>query len=155
MVPMATASPCRKVPYPVHVSTACPNVCPRFRVARTPLSFSSSSTISALLMHERFIAYASASGSRASTRSQCSSCHAKKAASRMRPYLTTSGRPDTNSRSGRVSRTCVSITTLRGWWKAPIMFLPCGWFTPVLPPTEESTMAITVVGTWMKSTPRW
>ena len=27
------------------------------------------------------------------------------------------------------------------------MFLPSGWFTPVLPPTEESTCAITVVGT--------
>ena len=27
------------------------------------------------------------------------------------------------------------------------MFLPSGWFTPVLPPTEESTIAITVVGT--------
>lgn len=26
------------------------------------------------------------------------------------------------------------------------MFLPRGWLTPVLPPTEESTMAITVVG---------
>jgi hypothetical protein len=26
------------------------------------------------------------------------------------------------------------------------MFLPRGWFTPVLPPTEESTIAITVVG---------
>ena len=34
-----------------------------------------------------------------------------------------------------------------GWWKAPIMFLPSGWLTPVLPPTEESTWAITVVGT--------
>ena len=27
------------------------------------------------------------------------------------------------------------------------MFFPSGWFTPVLPPTEESTMAMTVVGT--------
>ena len=27
------------------------------------------------------------------------------------------------------------------------MFLPSGWLTPVLPPTEESTWAITVVGT--------
>ncbi len=27
------------------------------------------------------------------------------------------------------------------------MFLPAGWLTPVLPPTEESTVAMTVVGT--------
>ena len=27
------------------------------------------------------------------------------------------------------------------------MFLPSGWLTPVLPPTDESTWAITVVGT--------
>ena len=27
------------------------------------------------------------------------------------------------------------------------MFLPAGWLTPVLPPTEESTVDITVVGT--------
>jgi hypothetical protein len=45
-----------------------------------------------------------------------------------------------------VERTWVSMNTHWGWWKAPIMFLPRGWFTPVLPPTEESTIAITVVG---------
>lgn len=28
------------------------------------------------------------------------------------------------------------------------MFLPSAWFTPVLPPTEESTWDMTVVGTW-------
>jgi hypothetical protein len=28
------------------------------------------------------------------------------------------------------------------------MFLPSAWFTPVLPPTEESTWDITVVGTY-------
>jgi hypothetical protein len=27
------------------------------------------------------------------------------------------------------------------------MFFPRGWFTPVLPPTEESTWDMTVVGT--------
>ncbi len=46
-------------------------------------------------------------------------------------------------------RVLVSIKTHWGWWKAPIMFLPRGWLTPVLPPTEESTMAITVVGICM------
>lgn len=29
------------------------------------------------------------------------------------------------------------------------MFLPSGWFTPVLPPTDESTCAMTVVGTFV------
>ena len=32
------------------------------------------------------------------------------------------------------------------------MFLPAGWLTPVLPPTEESTVAMTVVGTCRR---RW
>ena len=35
------------------------------------------------------------------------------------------------------------------------MFLPPGWFTPVLPPTEASTCASSVVGTCTKATPRW
>ncbi len=35
------------------------------------------------------------------------------------------------------------------------MFLPSGWLMPVLPPTDESTWASSVVGTWMKSMPRW
>ena len=67
----------------------------------------------------------------------------------MRPYLTTSLIPLFNSRSGNVLRVLVSMNTHWGWWKAPIMFLPRGWLTPVLPPTEESTMAITVVGIYI------
>ena len=75
------------------------------------------------------------------------SSHAKSGASRMRPYLTTSLSPDASSRSGSVRSVAMSISTQVGWWKAPIMFLPSGWLTPVLPPTEESTWAMTVVGT--------
>jgi hypothetical protein len=42
----------------------------------------------------------------------------------------------------------------RGWWKAPIRFLPAGTLTAVLPPTDESTIAIIEVGTWKTGTPR-
>ncbi len=49
----------------------------------------------------------------------------------------------------------MSISTARGWWNAPTMFLPSGWLTPVLPPTDESTCASSVVGTWTKGMPRW
>ena len=48
----------------------------------------------------------------------------------------------------------MSISTARGWWKAPIRFLPCGELIPVLPPTALSTWARSVVGIWMKSMPR-
>ena len=34
------------------------------------------------------------------------------------------------------------------------MFFPSRWLTPVLPPTDESTIAITVVGT-CKSSQTW
>ena len=47
------------------------------------------------------------------------------------------------------------MSTARGWWNAPIMFLPSGWLTPVLPPTDESTCASSVVGTCTKGMPRW
>lgn len=40
-----------------------PNVCPKFKVALTPLSFSSNETTSALFSHDRLIAYAKAFGS--------------------------------------------------------------------------------------------
>ena len=49
---------------------------------------------------------------------------------------------------GQRPRASTSATTASGWWKAPTMFLPDGWLTPVLPPTEESTWASSVVGTW-------
>ena len=34
------------------------------------------------------------------------------------------------------------------------MFLPSGWLMAVLPPTDESTCASSVVGTCTKGTPR-
>ncbi len=100
------------------------------------------------------MAYASAAGSRARSRSMLASSHSKNGRSRIAPYLITSASPAASSRSGRVSRVDVSAITASGWWKAPIMFFPSGWFTPVLPPTDESTWARSVVGTWMNGTPR-
>ena len=46
----------------------------------------------------------------------------------------------------RAQRVGIRDTAL-GWWNAPMRFLPPGWLTPVLPPTEESTCASSVVGT--------
>src|SRR6201996_9532759 len=48
----------------------------------------------------------------------------------------------------------MSASTRRGWWKLPTRFLPCAILMPVLPPTELSTWDSSVVGIWMKGTPR-
>ena len=65
----------------------------------------------------------------------------------MKPHLTTSASPAIRSRAGSVSRKPTSATTARGWWNAPTRFLPAPRSTPVLPPTEASTIASSVVGT--------
>ena len=82
------------------------------------------------------------------------SSRANNPASPITPYLITSAMPARNSRSGRVARAVGSISTSRGWWKAPIRFLPPGWFTPVLPPIAASTIASRVVGTCTTPMPR-
>ena len=66
----------------------------------------------------------------------------------------TSASPARNSRSGNVLKVSRSHTTTRGWWNAPIMFLPSGWLIAVLPPTDESTCASSVVGNCTCGTPR-
>src|SRR3546814_8661189 len=48
----------------------------------------------------------------------------------------------------------VCSSDLTGGWKAPTRFLPCGRSTAVLPPTEESTIASSVVGGCTQSMPR-
>ena len=48
----------------------------------------------------------------------------------------------------------MSATTARGWWNAPTRFLPAPRSTPVLPPTDASTIASSVVGTSANGTPR-
>ena len=72
----------------------------------------------------------------------------------MAPYLITSARPARSSRAGSVASASVSANTARGGWKAPTRFLPCGISTAVLPPTDESTIDSSVVGTCTQSTPR-
>src|SRR3546814_4054125 len=62
------------------------------------------------------------------------------------PYLMISAMPASRSRCGKLVRLAMSASTSCGWWNAPIMFLPRGWLTPVLPPTDESTCASKVVG---------
>mmetsp|Transcript_2777 Transcript_2777/g.6690 ORF Transcript_2777/g.6690 Transcript_2777/m.6690 type:complete len:244 (+) Transcript_2777:2189-2920(+) len=136
---------------------AWPKVWPRLSVALTPPSRSSSATMAALMAQLRSTAKATAAGSPSmmSSTLRASSSHRKSSASRISPYLTTSLTPDAVSRGGRDASAAGSVMTHAGWWNAPIMFLPRGWFTPVFPPTELSTIAITVVGAWMKPTPRW
>ena len=137
-IPVPTASPCSHVPYPVAVSIAWPNVCPKLRSARSPVSRSSAATISALTRQLSWMACASASSSRSRSARMFRSSQSKKAASRIAPYLTTSASPAVTSRAGSVARQPVSTSTATGWWNAPIMFLPRRWLTAVLPPTEES-----------------
>ena len=72
----------------------------------------------------------------------------------MTPYFTTSARPLRYSRSGSVLRYARSIHTPAGWWNAPIRFLPFGWLIPVFPPTDESTIASSDVGTITSGNPR-
>jgi hypothetical protein len=49
----------------------------------------------------------------------------------------------------------VTNTTVEPLYLAKVIFLPNAWFTPVLPPTLESTCESKVVGIWIKLTPRW
>jgi len=70
------------------------------------------------------------------------------------PCLSVSARPERISSTGNVVSTVGSITTTAGCLNAPTRFLPCERSTPVLPPTLASTIASTVVGNWIKRTPR-
>ncbi|MNK79422.1 hypothetical protein D3C87_990890 [compost metagenome] len=133
---------------------AWPKVWPRLSSARSPFSSGSRATISALCSQLRAIAWASAVSSPASS-AACSACsHWKNSGSPMAPYLITSARPARSSRGGRVRSAAVSAITARGGWNAPTRFLPSGMSTAVLPPTEESTIASSEVGSCTQSTPR-
>jgi hypothetical protein len=72
----------------------------------------------------------------------------------MAPALITSAMPFTSSRCGSVASADRSMYTRRGWWNAPMRFLPAGESMPVLPPMEESTQASMEVGTCTTGTPR-
>ena len=124
-------------------------------MARTPVvSNSSAATTAAFSSQQRAISGTSAAGSRVRIAPAFASSHAKKSASAITPYLTTSASPPANSRSGSEFSTSGSISTPAGWWKAPARFLPRGRFTPVLPPTDESAIASRLVGTWIRAIPR-
>ena len=64
-----------------------------------------------------------------------------------------SARPHFISLSGKDVSKLTSDITILGWWKDPTKFFPCLTFIAVLPPTEESTCARSVVGIWIKSIP--
>src|SRR5262249_25913852 len=89
-IPMAMASPwSRRSEKPAAASSAWPNVCPRLRRARSPVSSSSRTMIAALARQLVAIARSRA-GVRANTSCQFVSSQAKNPASLIRPYLTTS-----------------------------------------------------------------
>eukprot|EP00967_Tisochrysis_lutea_P048960 scaffold59922_cov31-Tisochrysis_lutea.AAC.1 len=72
----------------------------------------------------------------------------------MQPILIASASPSTISRSPSERSSSRSMQTRRGWWNAPMRFLPADTFIAVLPPTDESSMAIIEVGIWTTGTPR-
>jgi len=72
----------------------------------------------------------------------------------MNPPLMISAIPATISLWGKVSSVTRSTSTAAGSWKEPTRFLPASVLIPVLPPTAASTMASSVVGTWITRTPR-
>ena len=65
----------------------------------------------------------------------------------------TSAMPLIYSRSGRVFKVSGSQSTAEGCQKAPARFLPPLKLTAVFPPTEESTIASSVVGICIKPMP--
>mmetsp|Transcript_18640 Transcript_18640/g.60809 ORF Transcript_18640/g.60809 Transcript_18640/m.60809 type:complete len:205 (-) Transcript_18640:240-854(-) len=133
---------------------ACPMVWPKLSVDRTPPSFSSSATTSALSRTASVTTCSMASGCSALTSSTRPSSKSKRGACRMQPILTASASPSTTSRSLSERSSSRSITTRLGWWKAPTKFLPLGTLMAVLPPTDESSIAIIEVGTCTTGTPR-
>ena len=60
--------------------------------------------------------------------------------------FTLSASPSAVCRGESVRRTSVSMSTARGWWNAPTAFFTPSRSMAVLPPTEESTCASSVVG---------
>src|SRR5579859_3781125 len=114
IIPHATASPCRKCRYCVTDSSACPNVCPKFKISLRPDSFSSLLTTRALIAIDRRIKCSRARASRRKTASICFSRNTKSFASAITPYLITSASPPRNSRSGNVPKSSGSASTNRG-----------------------------------------
>ncbi|CDE85009.1 unknown [Coraliomargarita sp. CAG:312] len=129
---------------------ACPNVCPKFSSALPPselVSHSSAATTSAFSLQDILIAsdkFASRGESGASRFSRKLNIFA----SPKTAHFITSAIPAANSLCGRVDKKEVSAKTPHGWWNAPTKFFPSAILIPVLPPTDESTIARSVVGIW-------
>ena len=117
-------------------------VCPKFSTRRSPCSVGSCSTTRALMARERAII-----SGRSAVRSALFSISASSAASQVTAIFTLSASPAAICRGGSERRVSVSISTARGWWNAPTMFFTPSMSMAVLPPTEESTWASSVVGT--------
>ena len=111
-------------------------------------------TMRALAAHETRTASANAALSPARRAAALASRKSKKAGSSISAYLAISARPADRSRAGSVSSTPRSASTSTGWWNRPTMFLPARELIAVLPPTDESTWARSVVGTCTKRAPR-
>ncbi len=156
--PAATHSPWGR---PVTASTACPIVCPRLSLRRSPDSRKSDSTIRAFKRIERSRTSARRAGSEGSRKAAPAGRAGIARSSRSRcsgpsitACLTASTRPPAACRAGRVESTEGSTMTKRGRRKDPTRFLRPPKSIPFLPPTEASTMARTVVGAKPKSSPR-
>ena len=129
-------------------------VWPRFRTWRRLPSRSSRSTTSALIRQAVAIALSTSGRAQPERPAGARRRLAKSASSPSTAHFRISYAPERNSRTGSVARNAGSITTARGWWNAPIMFLARAWLMATLPPIELSTIASSVVGTTTQSTPR-
>ncbi len=92
--------------------------------------------------------------SRAARASAASASQKKNSSESMTADFATSAQPHAHSRSGSVESVPVSAHTYAGCLNVPTRFLPAVRFTPVLPPTDESTIESSVVGACTSVTPR-
>ena len=122
-------------------STACATVWPAFRIARRPPSRSSPPTTSALISTLRRTRISSAGGSRAEQPLRLALDPAEIAGIGDEPVLHRFREPAPVLALGEARQRGGSAITATGGWNAPIRFLPCGVSTPVLPPTEASSIA--------------
>ncbi len=100
------------------------------------------------------MASSTTTSSRAASAPAASTSQKKKSSESMTADFAISAQPQAHSRSSSVASVAVSAHTYAGCLNAPTRFLPAARLTPVLPPTEESTIDSSVVGTCTTGTPR-
>ena len=100
------------------------------------------------------MASAATTSSRDASASARSVSQKKKSSESITADFAISAQPQRHSRSSRVASVAVEAHTYAGCLNAPTRFFPAARFTPVLPPTEESTIANSVVGTCTTGMPR-